>query len=1008
MSNKIIRIMSTVALFSLMVSLATGAMPQAKANADAGDLTVTGGAYLSLWNESITGDINQMNVYLVDDLDYDGYLDVIVAYSAGPSDSRTAGITAIKGSDGATLWHQSITGFQASLRVELIDDLIGNGKPDVIMVSGVGPISSRTNSMIAIRGSGGVPLWQQSITGEDPSMDVADIADLNGDIEPDVLVRTGLGPTNTRIASITAKTGYSGTQLWQESFTDDRAEMYADIVDDLDGDGMKDVLVRTTIGDSTSGTEEVIAKKGIDGTHLWQQSVTGDDPYMSANAVTDLDGDGIADVLVRSRVGSGASQNATVVAKHGSDGTHLWMEYVFGDDASIWGEDAGDLNGDGLSDILVHSELGPTSNITAELIAKIGSNGTHLWQESFTGYSARIGVQAVDDFDGDSLPDVLTRSSYGPLINTWHAVTAIKGNNGTHLWQEAVIGNSAYTQVQEVGDLDNDSMPDVLLFTEVGPDTSVTNTWMSVKGSDGTHFWQHSKSGNGSSIWADNVGDVNGDSKPDFLLNTRVNEGGDSRTAQAIMKSGSDGTNLWQTGLFTGTDASSWLEDIGDLNGDGLTDVLVGFDVGPISAKSVDMWAYRGYDQYSFWHEDINWEEQADIWAIVVEDLDGDGNQDALVHLMEGPDSNRTIELIARRGDGGTDFWQHSLTGESASMYAQGVDDIDGDGKTDVLVTQSSMTAFGLLYQTIAIQGYLGTQLWVAESDPEIKLAYYQTADSEHGKRDNDLDGDGKTEIVLSIDGEVRGVGIDIPPRPIFSIREYGTAPTIDGVFDRAEWTRPGLSGRFPIPINVYFSNDDTFLYICVDAADESGGDFTQDENDHCLLMFDTNHDEIISAGHEDLFHISANGFKWHNVPESDGVAYWVRHCDFDAHGGLEGVVGFGTSPNSPVDHRIYEFQIPLSLLGASPGDTVGFASPIEPESIPYDYSRPIGFQHNIWPPDATAGDMATWGDLVLAPSATAPVPTLSQWGMIGMGILLGIALVWSVRRKWVTSTDKT
>jgi hypothetical protein len=35
-------------------------------------------------------------------------------------------------------------------------------------------------------------------------------------------------------------------------------------------------------------------------------------------------------------------------------------------------------------------------------------------------------------------------------------------------------------------------------------------------------------------------------------------------------------------------------------------------------------------------------------------------------------------------------------------------------------------------------------------------------------------------------------------------------------------------------------------------------------------------------------------------------------------------------------------------------------------------------------------------------------VPTLSQWGMIGMAIVLVAALVWSVRRRWVVSTDKS
>jgi parallel beta-helix repeat protein len=37
-----------------------------------------------------------------------------------------------------------------------------------------------------------------------------------------------------------------------------------------------------------------------------------------------------------------------------------------------------------------------------------------------------------------------------------------------------------------------------------------------------------------------------------------------------------------------------------------------------------------------------------------------------------------------------------------------------------------------------------------------------------------------------------------------------------------------------------------------------------------------------------------------------------------------------------------------------------------------------------------------------------SPVPTLSQWGMIGMCILLAAALVWSVRRRWIVSADKS
>lgn len=235
--------------------------------------------------------------------------------------------------------------------------------------------------------------------------------------------------------------------------------------------------------------------------------------------------------------------------------------------------------------------------------------------------------------------------------------------------------------------------------------------------------------------------------------------------------------------------------------------------------------------------------------------------------------------------------------------------------------------------------------------------------------------------------------------------------PTIDGVFSPGEWTGPQLLIDSPIPTNVYFSNDDAFLYVCVDAADEAGGDYSQDDLDYCDLFFDTGHDEAWTPGHEDLFRIYGVGTKEHMVASAT-PAVWDYDCDFGAHPGLEGAAGFGGSPNTGTDHRIYEYKIPLGLLGASPGDTIGFSSPtrepVEPNSLPHDYSRPVEFSHNVWPPGAMYDDMATWGDLVLASPSTSAVPTISQWGMIGMGILLAAALVWSVRRRWVVSAGKS
>ena len=73
------------------------------------------------------------------------------------------------------------------------------------------------------------------------------------------------------------------------------------VADDLDGDGKADVVV--TIEDDVAGTFTLIAKRGYDGHHLWQQSHTGEDA--DTYVVNDLDGDGLQDVLVAWTEGGG-------------------------------------------------------------------------------------------------------------------------------------------------------------------------------------------------------------------------------------------------------------------------------------------------------------------------------------------------------------------------------------------------------------------------------------------------------------------------------------------------------------------------------------------------------------------------------------------------------------------------------------------------------------------------------------------------------------------------------
>ncbi|MCW3130751.1 MAG: hypothetical protein N2V75_11735, partial [Methanophagales archaeon] len=66
---------------------------------------------------------------------------------------------------------------------------------------------------------------------------------------------------------------------------------------DLDGDGLDDVLVMQIKYDAITDTEtgKVIAKRGLDGKHLWEESInmTNGGCGIHGRPAGDLDGDGL-------------------------------------------------------------------------------------------------------------------------------------------------------------------------------------------------------------------------------------------------------------------------------------------------------------------------------------------------------------------------------------------------------------------------------------------------------------------------------------------------------------------------------------------------------------------------------------------------------------------------------------------------------------------------------------------------------------------------------------------
>jgi hypothetical protein len=160
------------------------------------------------------------------------------------------------------------------------------------------------------------------------------------------------------------------------------------------------------------------------------------------------------------------------------------------------------------------------------------------------------------------------------------------------------------------------------------------------------------------------------------------------------------------------------------------------------------------------------------------------------------------------------------------------------------------------------------------------------------------------------------------------------SGPTIDGIFGEGEWDgatlvdlgRPDMQNPFGVAMLV--KNNLTHLQVCLDAV----SDVTEELGDCAAVSFDTGNDNEATDGYEDQFLVGSSfaGQTVHLVYSSSS-SDWELDCGpFDptspGHAGLAAASGFGPSPSMVDDHRIYEFSIPLELVGAEPGSVIGFA----------------------------------------------------------------------------------
>jgi hypothetical protein len=320
---------------------------------------------------------------------------------------------------------------------------------------------------------------------------------------------------------------------------------------------------------------------------------------------------------------------------------------------------------------------------------------------SYGGFFGFGTSTAEGDFNGDGIPD---------LAVTHPCLSSIFGACGQGLVSVMLgIGNGTFQPPEEyssgglpgfgqgvaVGDFNGDGKLDLAATNYLAADgcnplgCGASSVGIMQGNGDGTFLAPPVYSSGGYQPWSVAIGDVNGDGNPDLVVgNLCQSQSNCNNGAIGILLGRGDGTyqatKVYNSGGYYPSSVA-----VGDFNGDGKLDLAVANDCQSSSNCNGVVAILLGNGDGTFQPAQTFASGGFVASSITVGDVNGDGKLDVLVTSLCSSnstcDSGGTVGVLLGNGDG---TFQPAQTYSTGGYYALSVAlaDVNGDGKPDLLV----------------------------------------------------------------------------------------------------------------------------------------------------------------------------------------------------------------------------------------------------------------------------------------------------------------------------------